>query len=143
MAYSNVARSSGLNDVVKINTSGNNASPSWTTITSQKTLKFTFKNKNIDVSGKLDAGWDAFIPGQSNWSVTFDGSAILNDTGLMAIETAVKNVTPVYIEYSRSDGKAWYGNAVIASFEVSAPYDKEKTVNVTLQGDQALVNFDI
>ncbi len=143
MAYSSATKTSGIGYLVKINTSGNNASPSWTTISAQKGLKFAWKNKAINVTGKDDAGWDAYIPGQAEWSITFDGSVILADTGLIALETAMKNSTTIYIEVTRPDSNTYVGNAVLTSLEFDAAVDKEAVFNCTLQGDQALVTYSL
>lgn len=143
MGASNATKTSGLNWLVKINTSGNNASPTWTTIVSQSNAKFQIKNKAIDVTGKDDAGWDAFIPGQSSWTLSLDGFIVLTDPGYQQIETAMKNQQAVYLEITRSDGNNYVGNAVITDWNMDLPVDKAAAFQITFQGDQALVTFPI
>lgn len=140
---SNATKTSGILYLLKINTSGNNSSPTWTTVGSQTTAKMSFKNKAIDVTGKDDAGWDANIPGQSNWTLTCDSFLLVADAGVMACATAAKNRTPVYVELTRGDGQAYAGNAILEGFDVDAPMDKGAMVNLSLTGDQALDSFAI
>ena len=143
MAASNTVKTSGLNWIMKINTSGNNASPAWTTIASQTGGKLTWKNKAIDVTGKDDSGWDAFIPGQGNWVFTCDGVIELSDTGLQQVETAMKTSIPVYIEVTRPDAGTYIGNAILTDLAFDMPYDKASTFTISFQGDQALVTYTI
>jgi predicted secreted protein len=136
-------KTSGIAYVCKINTSGNNSAPSWTTIGSQSSSKFSFKNKVIDVTGLDDAGWDAAIPGQNSWTLTMDSWLILTDAGIVGAHTAYKNRTPVYIELSCPNGNAYYGNAVIATMDADLAFDKGAAISISFQGDQALDNFAI
>lgn len=140
-AASNTTKSSGLNWLMKINTSGNNNAPSYAIIGSQQSGKMDFKNKAIDVTGKDDNGWDAYIPGQNNWTFDCGGVIPFSDAGFQQCQTAMKNRTAVYITVTGANSSVYTGNAIITNLAMDFPHDKATTFTISFQGDQALDVF--
>jgi hypothetical protein len=100
----------------------------------------------IDATSKDDANWLARLTSQREWSidvtVVFDEA---NAFDVVDLNDLILNATQVVVEFSQgTDGTTyWYGNAYLASCNISAPMADVTTASATFTGDGALTKASI
>lgn len=135
----------GVNFVIKIGTD---------VLACQRGGTLNRSTDTIDVSCKAstyveNAGeWRSYLPSLIDWSISADGMYVVDDTALLALETAFLNGTAVTVEFTdksktgttsgTGDLMGWSGSAIITSFPVDAPYDDALTYSLELQGTGTL-----
>lgn len=90
-----------------------------------------------DVTNLIELNWSEYLTQQKSWRVSANGAYIFNDTAMSALGAAYVNGEPVNVELN--DGiTRMYGEAIITSYPLGAPYNQEQTYRITLQGTGAL-----
>lgn len=103
----------------------------------------------IDATSKDDANWLARLTSQREWSV--DVTVVFDEANafdVVDLNDLILNATQVVIEFSQGENGAngstyWYGNAYLASCNISAPMADVTTASATFTGDGALTKASI
>ena len=104
----------------------------------QRNASLEMSAETIDTTVKTTGGWAAKIPGMKSWTSSCDGVYFLDDAGLSAAQTAFMNGTPVQLEFSKEEGLAYSGQAVITSMGVEAGQEDIVSYTISFEGTGAL-----
>ena len=104
----------------------------------QRNASLEMSAETIDTTVKTTGGWAAKIPGMKSWTSSCDGVYFLDDAGLSAAQTAFMNGTPVQLEFSKEEGLAYSGQAVITSMAVEAGQEDIVSYTIAFEGTGAL-----
>ena len=104
----------------------------------QRNASLEMSAETIDTTVKTTGGWAAKIPGIKSWTSSCDGVYFLDDAGLSAAQTAFMNGTPVQLEFSKEEGLAYSGQAVITSMAVEAGQEDIVSYTISFEGTGAL-----
>ena len=104
----------------------------------QRTASLEMSAETIDTTVKTTGGWAAKIPGMKSWTSSCVGVYFLDDAGLSAAQTAFMNGTPVQLEFSKEEGLAYSGQAVITSMAVEAGQEDIVSYTISFEGPGAL-----
>ena len=104
----------------------------------QRNASLEMSAETIDTTVKTTGGWAAKIPGMKSWTSSCDGVYFLDDAGLSAAQTAFMNGTPVQLEFSKEEGLAYSGQAVITSMAVEAGQEDIVSYTISFEGTGAL-----
>ena len=104
----------------------------------QRNASLEMSAETIDTTVKTTGGWAAKIPGMKSWTSSCDGVYFLDDAGLSAAQTAFMNGTPVQLEFSKAEGLAYSGQAVITSMAVEAGQEDIVSYTISFEGTGAL-----
>ena len=104
----------------------------------QRNASLEMSAETIDTTVKSPGGWAAKIPGMKSWTSSCDGVYFLDDAGLSAAQTAFMNGTPVQLEFSKEEGLAYSGQAVITSMAVEAGQEDIVSYTISFEGTGAL-----
>ena len=109
-----------------------------TVVGGQRNASLEMSAETIDTTVKSTGGWAAKIPGIKSWTSSCDGVYFLDDAGLSAAQTAFMNGTPVQLEFSKEEGLAYSGQAVITSMAVEAGQEDIVSYTISFEGTGAL-----
>ena len=109
-----------------------------TVVGGQRNASLEMSAETIDTTVKTTGGWAAKIPGMKSWTSSCDGVYFLDDAGLSAAQTAFMNGTPVQLEFSKEEGLAYSGQAVITSMAVEAGQEDIVSYTISFEGTGAL-----
>lgn len=139
----------GVDFVIKIGSNVVACQRGGTLDRSADTIDVTCKSPTAPTAGE----WKSFIPSLREWSISADGIFVVDDTALLALETAFIDGTSVTVEFSdktetgttsgTGDLMGWSGSAIITSFPIESPYDDALTYSIELQGSGALSQVKI
>ena len=104
----------------------------------QRNASLEMSAETIDTTVKSTGGWAAKIPGIKSWTSSCDGVYFLDDTGLEAAQTAFMNGNAVQLEFSKAEGLAYSGQAVITSMAVEAGQEDVVSYTISFEGTGAL-----
>jgi predicted secreted protein len=105
-----------------------------------KDAKISINHKPIDVSNFDVTGWEEYIAGRANWSISGKCNFINANTAQTAIETAILGTpTAVTVHFLlNSAGDDWYtGTAFIEKWEVSGA-ETAMEADFTFRGSGAI-----
>ena len=106
-----------------------------------KSCSLSFKASTMDVTTKDSSLWADFLPTVKDWSISTDGLVAL-DSAANAVKLSDYLIagTLVVVKFSTHTigNLYWYGNAYVASCDISAGMDEPTSYTITLTGDGAL-----
>ena len=110
------------------------------TVACSKDVSLKASRKAIDTSSRAGAGIKSFLPGQREWSASAGLMSILDDAGLVKIETAYAAGTSVAatILDAAASGKGYEGNVIIKSINRAEPMEGGVALAVEMTGDGEL-----
>lgn len=127
----------GKSYLLNINT-GTASTPVWTLIGGQRASTLSRKGDSIDVSNKTNQGWKSSLIGLLSWSIALDGLVMLNDAGILALETAFNAGAQINVQFVYADGSYRTGWATISELTLDNQYNQAATLKGTLEGVGAL-----
>lgn len=127
----------GKDFLLSVNT-GTVAVPVWTLVGGQRSASLSRTADEIDVSDKTTQGWKSAKAGLRSWSIDLDGTVILSDTGLAALEQAFMTGVEINVRLLYPDGSEQTGWGSVTEFSIESPHDGEATVSGTISGNGAL-----
>jgi len=138
-----MAKVKGIDIYLKVNT-GTEGSPSWQKVGGQTGADFPRGLATMDVTDKDSGGDEEHLPGNRNWSVSFDAFLIEDDAGFLEIEDAFRADPPTQLQYQIiTPGFAYMGKATVESLSVSAAQDAASVATFTLKGTAGLTKTAI
>ncbi len=126
----------GTDVYLKVNT-GTEGSPVWTKVGGQKDATFDRGSGTIDVTDKDSQGWEENLPGNRNWSISFESFIIEDDAGFLEIEDAFDNQTQKQFQII-TPGYAYMGKATVEALSMAGPNADAGTFSFTLKGTGSL-----
>lgn len=123
----------GIDFKIFVNT-GTEELPEFTQVAGQRGGTLNRSHETIDMTSKDGDGWADVEYGQGSWSIDGDGVYSESDVALTAIEDAFMEKAAVKVEWRTPAGNRYYGDAVITSFPIAAPYNDLATYTLTLTG---------
>jgi TP901-1 family phage major tail protein len=122
----------GTDVYLKVNT-GTEVSPVWTKVGGQKDATFDRGSGTIDVTDKDSQGWEENLPGNRNWSISFESFVIEDDAGFLEIEDAFDNQTQKQYQII-TPGHLYQGKATVEALSMAGPNADAGAFSFTLKG---------
>jgi len=133
-----MAKVKGIDVYLKVNT-GTVGSPVWQKIGGQSGADFPRGLATMDVTDKDSGGDEEHLPGNRNWSVSFDAFLIEDNAGFLEIEDSYRADPPTQLQYQIiTPGFAYMGTATVESLSISAAQDAASVAAFTLKGTGGL-----
>lgn len=130
----------GFNAKLAVSTDGGTT---YTDIGELREVTLTLEADEIDATSKDSGSWREFIPGLKQWGGSAAGLYLQANAGQDAVYNALVNGTTVKLRFRPRAGAGndqFIGDAIITSYEPSAPLDDAIAVNIAFRGTGALVN---
>lgn len=110
------------------------------TIAGAKKASIARKTNPIDTTTKDDNGDKSVLPGQREWTISFDQLWVSADAGQLDIQAAQAAGTTLQIKLQYGSGSDTYvGTAVVTDISEDMPDNEAVTFTGTLQGSGPLV----
>jgi TP901-1 family phage major tail protein len=127
-----MAIATGINGILKINT-GTLGSPTYTTISGQRSATLTFSKNSVDVTHKGDAGWERTLGISRGVSISCEGFADEADPGFQELRNVFWNNVQDQFQFVTPGAVTYTGTFELESLDETSPYDDAASFSCTLK----------
>ncbi|MTV49844.1 phage major tail protein, TP901-1 family [Heliobacillus mobilis] len=133
-----LAKIAGVDVLLYVQTSGTDASPTYTVVGGQSGATLNRSANLIETTSKDAYGWAENVAGVLSWSIECDGFMLGSDTALDHLDEVFNSRSTLKAEIRLPSGKKYTGSCIITDFPYEFPQDDAATYKLTLTGTGAL-----